>query len=308
MANAIREANPDIVHAHWTYEFAHVAASVPFPHLVTIRDSPWAIVRHMRTPYRLYRAIYAHFVIRKVANLSAISDYVAAPFKGIFRHPNPIPIIPNGLSSALFAPEEHAFAPTPSQSPCFVSVSQWDPHKNVKMLLQAFAQVRKHLPEARLILIGTGLGADEPGMRWAQQRNLADGVDFLGRMEHGAMITFLRRTPSIFVHSTLEESFCMTILEAMAQKIPVIALPDSGAVPWLLDHGMAGLLAKAQTKQALADAMLTLAKDPTRAQALAQAGYHRSRTEFTLEKIATHYLNLYEQIKDNLNCEKEKST
>ena len=60
MVESIKKANPDVVHAQWTYEFAHAAIASGCPHLITARDSPWAIIRHMTSPYRIFRLIYAY--------------------------------------------------------------------------------------------------------------------------------------------------------------------------------------------------------------------------------------------------------
>ena len=97
-------------------------------------------------------------------------------------------------------------------------------------------------PNARISLVGPGLGKDEAANKWAVKHNLENGVEFVGLQPHPEMLNLLREKADCFVHATLEESFCMTVLEAMAQGIPVVALPDSGAVP-LADE--AGAAAKA---------------------------------------------------------------
>jgi hypothetical protein len=102
---ALCDLEPDIVHGQWVYDYAHAAADSGIPHLVTIRDYPWAIAKHTRSPYRVYRALYSHYVVPKIQNLSAISNYVAEPFNQVYRYKKPIRLIPNGLASALFADE-----------------------------------------------------------------------------------------------------------------------------------------------------------------------------------------------------------
>jgi glycosyltransferase involved in cell wall biosynthesis len=144
MLEAIREFAPDVIHAQWTYEFAHVAMDSGYPALVTARDAPWTILRHTRTPYRLYRALYAHYVIPRIVRMSAISKYVAEKIQEEYGYKSAIELIPNGLSKSLFA------LPAPRIDSCmpssFVSVSGWGPRKNVKTLLRAFKQVRCQVP------------------------------------------------------------------------------------------------------------------------------------------------------------------
>lgn len=292
MLKALEDFQPDIVHAQWTYEFAHLAMDSGFPALVTARDAPWTILRHTRTPYRLYRALYAHYVIPKVKKMSAISDYVADRICKEYRYSEPIKLIPNGLSQELFASKIPRQAD--AEAPSFISVTGWDPRKNVKTLLRAFAEVHREIPASKLILIGRGLGANEAGAVWARRQNLASSVEFRGSLSHASMLCNLRGNGDIFVHSTLEESFCMTVLEAMAQGLPAVVLPDSGAVPWVVGDGAAGMIANSQTPESLSQAMLALAKDLELREQLGKAGYDRALTMFNLEAVADRYLEEYQ--------------
>ena len=108
------------------------------------------------------------------------------------------------------------------------------------------------------------------------------------------MLCNLRGNGDIFVHSTLEESFCMTVLEAMAQGLPAVVLPDSGAVPWVVGDGAAGMIANSQTPESLSQAMLALAKDLELREQLGKAGYDRALSMFDLEAVADRYLEEYQ--------------
>lgn len=293
MRKALEDFSPDIIHAQWTYEFAHVAIDSGFPALVTARDAPWTIFRHLRTPYRLYRALYAHYVIPRIECMSAISPYVGEQICKEYRYRGSIEWVPNGLSRELFNKNPRDIRE--GQPITFISVSGWDPRKNVKTLLRAFHRARQQLPEAKLILIGRGLESEGPGRAWAQALQLAEGVAFRGALSHADILRSLRDEADIFVHSTLEESFCMTVLEAMAQRLPTVVLPDSGAVPWLLGEGAAGKIADSQTPESLAEAMCLLARDSPLREELGEAGYARAISEFDLESVADCYLAAYEK-------------
>lgn len=294
MVDYIRAAQPDIVHAQWTYEFADAALSSNMPYLVTARDAPKTIARLMRSPYRYYRAWYAGRVLPKVKNLSAISGYVSNAIKSEYRLKLKVPVIPNGLAVNLFRSNEDLQFKHPIKN--FVCVSGWGSLKNVKTLLFAFGELRRRAGDISLSLVGSGLGKNERAERWAKKHNLHHGVVFLGRQSHREMLNILRDRADCFVHSTLEESFCMAVLEAMAQGLPIVALPDSGAVPWLLDYGRAGVIAASHQAADLANAMEHLLKDPISAEKLALAGHQRALENFTLEAVASQYLKVYKNI------------
>lgn len=294
MVSALKEFRPDVIHAQWTYEFAHAAATTGFPFVATLRDSPWTIAAITKSWYRVYRALYAKHVIGQINHLSAISNYVAEKVKTHYSYPRAIRIIPNGLTPDLIA--DSPKLPSNTDAIRFASVSGWDPRKNVKILLRAFSEFRTQMPAARLSLIGGGLGKGEDGETWALSKGIAGNVDFLGRLDHASVIQYLRTSADIFVHSTIEESFCMTVLEAMAQGLPVVALPESGAVPWLLDFGAAGKLASSQDADSLKEALLEIASNIQERDLLSKRALVRAGKEFSLDKVAAEYLEFFSSI------------
>lgn len=292
----LSQANPDVIHAQWNYEFAHAALRSGYPYLVTCRDDPWTIFRHVRHPYRLFRAIYGAWLLPKLANVSAISPYLAESLAKGYRLKHSPEIIPNGLSDALIASKPKTM---PSGGPIkMISVTGWDDRKNPKLLIKAFAEARASNPRLTLDLIGDQMGPGQKAEAWSRSENATDGIHYLGRKPHGEVLERIR-VAQLFVHSTLEESFCMTVLEAIAQGVPAIVLPNSGAVPWLLDNGHAGSVAEAQTASALSDAILLMSSDPARYAELSAVGIQRANEHFRMSVVAGQYLNCLSKLAGN---------
>jgi glycosyltransferase involved in cell wall biosynthesis len=97
-----------------------------------------------------------------------------------------------------------------------------------------------------------------------------------------------------FVHPSLEESFGMVIVEAMAAGVPVVAGRRSGAPAWLLEGGSAGLLVDVTSDEAIAGAMLRLVEGPERT-VLAAAGRVRAE-DFRMERVADQYVEQYQAL------------
>lgn len=294
MIAALRRRQPDVVHAQWTYEFAHAALGSGLPALTTARDSPRQILRYAPSAYSLYKKCYADWLIPQIARLSAVSPYMRQELCDTYVLRSDPVVIPNGIRPEIFATAER---PHPSRPFTFTSVAGWDPRKNPKSLLTAFASLVRRHTDCRLHLMGWGFEPGGPAARWAADRGLTAGVVFMGHRTHAEVFQHLREHSDAFVHPTREESFGSAILEAMSQRLPVIAGQDSGAVPWILDHGRAGMLVDVNSAESLRDGMEKLLTDAALRARLAHDGYERALSHFTLGAVADRYLSVLDDIR-----------
>lgn len=296
MRAALVEAQPDIVHAQWTYEFADAALGTRLPCLVTARDAPWLIAWHFRSLYRLYRAVYSSaWVVPRTRHLSCVSPHIERIFG---REPGlraDVCVVPNGMDRREFVDAPRTALRNPA-APVFYAITEWNRLKNVPCLLRAFARVRREIPGARLVVNGPRMGPGQPGQRWAARQRLGDGVTFNGLRPHGELLRGLEQDADAVVHTTREESFSKVVLEAMVKGVPVVGGRRSGGVPWLLDGGQAGLLADIEDPSEVAAQMLRLVREPTLYRDLAARAWERARQEFTLDAVADRYLAAYQRV------------
>jgi glycosyltransferase involved in cell wall biosynthesis len=99
----------------------------------------------------------------------------------------------------------------------------------------------------------------------------------------------------VFVLSSRQEGFPITILEAMAAGKPVIATDVGGCAEAVVD-GEAGLIVPPETLATLADAILSVLADPERAQAMGASGRERVQREFTVDRMVDQHLELYRRM------------
>ena len=290
LRTAIEQARPDVIHAHWTYEFAWAALRTGLPHVVTCHDSPLVVARFesdfKHGAYRWLRAGIAWHVLRHARRVTTVSPYMVDQVRTLCRVP--IAVIPNPIADrGLLAQPASA-----SRRPRVVMVfNGWGPRKNVAAGLAAFALLRKRLPGSEMHLYGRD--AEEGGIasRWWREHGESDGVVFHGAVSHGQVLAAMAAS-DLMLHPAVEESFGAVLAEAMSLGVPVVAGRHSGAVPWVL--GDAGTLVDVTNPQDMAGAMQALLEDPPAIAAMARRGRDRVRDCFSVGAVAAQYEREYE--------------
>jgi len=165
----------------------------------------------------------------------------------------------------------------PPGHPSLFCTSSAAPYKGLEVLLEAFRLILDaHTPEAQLRVAGDLEGtAPWPFLqRLIRRLRLQHHVTFLGRLTAPQLVRELRQT-SLFVLPSHIENESNALLEAMLVGVPCVAAA-TGGVPTVLRDGTDGLLYEDDNPFALAAAVTTLIRDPSRADALAQSGRRRA--------------------------------
>ena len=290
LASTIRALRPDVVHAHWTYEYALAALDVGAPVVVTIHDAPlrvvrWNLPRHgaggarrrlARTAHWILKASMAWRVARRSTVNIAVSPHTRDHFERVMRCRGEIETIPNlmGISPWPTSEQSEPLGWDPEARPfrCAAVLGTWGELKNATTLLRAFALTRTSGVDARLLLVGIDFGPGGEADRWAHRHGLAEDVEFLGPLTNTAVLELLS-TSDLLVHPSREEACGMVITEAQLCSTAVIGGSTSGGVPWTLGYGIAGVLVDIESAESLADAILELARDHDRRAELARAGH-----------------------------------
>ena len=285
---AIRQENPDVLSAQWSYEHAWAALQTGIPTVVTCHDTPLRYAWIAKDWHTSYQLAMAWRVIRKAHRLVCVSPYTSRHIRQYFRPRCPVDIIPNGLPPEIFARgEKRLHRPTtarPDRPYTLCCVAGWGKVKNLTTLLAAFAQARQTTPKARLVLFGRELGPGQAAELWARRRQLADGVVFRGGVSREDILDFLESEADVMVHPSLIETHGMVLIEAMACGVPVIGGNRSGAVPWTLDEGRCGFLCDVRNPSALAEAMLQAMRQPDGNRALVERAWDSVKQRFNLER------------------------
>ncbi len=280
-------ASGDIVHAHWTYEFALACERERRPVLVTAHDAPLTILGLYHDAYRLARTILAYRARLGIRTMSAVSPYLAHRWRREMAYRRPIKVVPN-ISDGLPV----VAACTTRAYRLVLDVTEGDDFRNVPSLIRAFSEVRRLRPDAVLRLVGPGLSPTDRLAGWASANGLDAAVEFVGPVAHSAIPYHLAQA-DVFAHVSLEESHGVSVCEAMHAALPVIGGQRSGAIPWTLDEGRCGLLVDVRDPGAIAVGILRLFANPGLAAELGQAARNRAVTTFGADAVLRGYLDAY---------------
>ena len=178
-------------------------------------------------------------------------------------------------------------------TPYFLYVGNQKRHKNLHLLLDAFADLLKEMSGVRLVMTGERESLNEV-LRFL---NLGEEVTFLGETPQEALPGIYRSALAL-VFPSHYEGFGYPPLEAMACGTPPI-VSDAAALPEVV--GDAGLIVPRGDKDALRDAMLRIFREPGLRDALAEKSKERARF-FHWEKLAAETHRAYS---DALSCSPE---
>jgi glycosyltransferase involved in cell wall biosynthesis len=161
------------------------------------------------------------------------------------------------------------------------------PEKDYASLVDAFARTRDEMPDVAAIVIGDG-----PLLEDLIQKTRRLGLDRL--RFHGYCLDAVSLIPAfdVLVQPSLVEGISLSVLEAMAAGVPVIATA-AGGNPEALGDGEAGVLVPVRDVGALSGAILSLARDDERRRQLAAVARRRVEEHFSIEGVARAYEALY---------------
>ena len=294
MAHEINTRQLEVVHAHQYTPFFYTALARPFVnHRIHVmftehgRHYPDVVAWKRRMANRLVLGRLAdeiHGVCRFSADSLAVKDGFAAKRISVIR--NGIELSRYGATSKedarrrLGLPLDHRFV---------ICVARFHPVKDHAMLLRAFARIAAAVPNVELLLAGDGPLRDSLAAQ-AAAAGIERQVRFLGVRDD---VPDLLCASDVFALTSISEAASITLLEAMACRLPVVVTAVGGN-PEIVEHDRHGYLVPRGDDAAAADAIQRLLSDPERAAAMGNAGRERVSAEYQLEHTIDAYHERYQ--------------
>jgi glycosyltransferase involved in cell wall biosynthesis len=232
----------------------------------------------------------------------AVSDYYADFMRELLQIPaNKMRVVPLGINLEGYEPRVRA---TSDERGGVFTVGYFGrvaPEKGLHVLADAYKilRARGDFNAARLEVGGylapehkNYLREIERGMRDA---GLSAEFNYRGALTRDAKIKFLRGLDLFSLPATYDEPKGLSLLEAMACGVPIV-VPRRGAFTEIVERTRGGLLVAPDDPHALADGILAIKDDPTRAAELGRAGASGVRAHYSVARKADRALEVYESV------------
>jgi spore coat protein SA len=299
---AAREWRSEIIHIHNFSQFVPIMRLFnPSARILLHMNCEWLSQHDSQMIRRRLRSADAilgcsgHIVRKLLAKIPEVEDRCHVVF--------------NGADVEHFVPCAEAVAAMEPEPLRILFVGRLSPEKGVHLLVDAFRIVAMRFPTARLELVG-GSGSlppeylvalsDDPSVKGLERfyrgdylaelrsrvpSELVDRVTFHGNRSNRDLVAHYRMA-TIFVNSSLSDAFPLTVVEAMAAGLPIVA-SAVGGVPEAVVHNETGLLVPANSAEELAAGISILLSDSALRTRMAAAARERALELFSWRAIAT---------------------
>lgn len=310
LAVDLRRQDCDIVHIHNFSQF------VP---LIRAFNPKLKIVLHMHCEWltRLDRGMMEGR-LEKTDLIIGCSGHVVKKIKDAF--PGAAArcrTVYNGVDPAHFTPRKARRG----AGARLLLVGRVSPDKGLHVAIDAFKEISRRFPEARLDIVGPEeipplefivpdrgepvageLAKFYPGsyLKRLKERitpDIKDRVSFAGFVPHSGLADYYRKA-DILINSSFHESFGIPLVEAMSCGLPVVASTADG-IPEVVKDGVTGLLVGSGDAKAVANAVIRLLSNRRLMDEMGSSGRSRALDLFTWDKAADDLLLYYKGLLTN---------
>ncbi len=285
-------AGADLIHAHLASYWGFYLPMLAVAPVRWLKDVP-AVATYHGGKAAEFAAAHRTSVRALLKLLDAL--IVLSPFTGrVFERLGLQPVvIPNVVEQELFQPtppgRESSRLADPDR-PALLWIKSFDDSGNPVLMVDAFARLRHDLPGATLTMIGDGPRRPDMVAAAAAQRL---PIEFPGRLAFDAMMHAYDRADILVISSAVDNQ-PNVLIEASACGLPVVATAVGG-IPDMAQDGVNALLVAPDDPNALAAAVLRVARDPDLASSLGRAAVENAQT-YTWPRVRGQLAALYAQV------------
>jgi glycosyltransferase involved in cell wall biosynthesis len=282
---ALRRERFDLIHLHYPHRYGVFLEDIAdYPFVVSAWGSE---ILPMVPEPDSDKAIKVSY-LRRATRVVALSNFLAeaiAQYAGLDR--TRIVMQYWGVDLTQFTPGS-----TPCHDPIIGFAKALSRQYGAEYLIDALPRILNVVPEARLLMLGTGELENTLRER-AHQLRVGHRIEWVGEVDHSRMPQqFARMALSVMPSVYPSETLGVAALESQAMQVPVVA-SRIGGVPESVIDGETGILVPARNSDSLADAIVTLLANSDLRRWMGRQGRAHVERRFdwrcTLEDMSTLY-------------------
>ncbi len=291
------KVNVDIIHSHaHNFSFNLLLKEIPVPKIYT-EHGGGLLAENRRNIlfYKFFWGNYEKFIAisnemkRVMKNANAkIADRISVIYNGVDLETidNNISVefnsLPGGLLDAKFV---------------VGTIARLVPAKGIDTFLKTAAIITSKRDDVKFLILGDGPLRFEL-LAEAKKLNIERHVFFLGfRSDARRILKFF----DVLLSTSNYEAFGLVLTEAMAKRVPVVALHSKGAVPEIIKNSVEGFVVDRKDPSLLADKVLRLLDDKKLRDYFTRNARKKVERCFTIEQNAVKILRIYQECADTGN-------
>ncbi|HET7224347.1 MAG TPA: N-acetyl-alpha-D-glucosaminyl L-malate synthase BshA, partial [Candidatus Eisenbacteria bacterium] len=294
MVEVVENYGLDVLHVHYAMPFAtsaYLARQLLLPRqlgvVTTLHGTDITVVGIEPAFFRM-----TQFSMQSSDRLTAVSRFLKERAEASFGITRPIEVIYNFVDPAVFTPRPRGtLRLAPPESRVLMHASNFRPVKNIPVVIQVFAEVRRRVP-SKLVMIGDGpekAGAEHLARELGVERD----VLFLGNQD---CMEELLPLADVFLLPSSSESFGLVALEAMSAEVPVVA-SNAGGLPEVVEHGLTGFLHDPQHVPGFVSSVLKLLTNEPLRRTMGRRARRRAREKFGVDEMVDRYVKVYDSLR-----------
>jgi|ERR1700722_2855237 len=286
----LQEIQPDIVHGQGTERDCALCAVLSgFPGVLTIHGNMRLIAKMQRArPFSFFwlAARSETFAVPRARGVVCITNYTREAVSGLATKTW---LVPNAVDASFFKVSREINP----ECPVILCVGYICQRKNQNAFIRALDPLAAR-QKFRLVFLGEASSDDSYAREFFELLHTREWCEHAGFVDREKLKTWLRGS-TLLVLPSLEDNCPMTVLEAMAAGVPVVAA-NVGGVPDLIEDAKTGLLCDPLDAGSMSNAVRKLLEQPSLAQALAKEANRSAHERFHPAVIARRHLEIYREV------------
>jgi glycosyltransferase involved in cell wall biosynthesis len=292
----------DVIHTHgYRCISSFCAVSIAYLMQIPVILTPHGIYPPRSFSNALLKSVFDHSFGRPLLHFSdriiALSEHNVRLLQGLGAQKERIALVPNGVSMEEFETLERSkesFRDSDPEGPVLLFVGRIDWNKQIEKLVESMPLVLKTFQHAKLVIVGPDYAnCANQLLRLAEQLKVKNSLVVTGKVSADELKRFYSAA-DVFLLPSSYEGFGLSMIEAMASKIPVIA-SSAGGPGDILKHGVHAWLLENVTPESVYRAVRTVLANQSLRETLVSNGFSLVKEEYTWEKVAGKLEQVYEQ-------------